>query len=85
MFNINNFLEKFKKLTPPDDDIKEEIIEIISSLFKKEIDKKQIAIKNSVIYIESDPVLKNEIFMKKQFILSKLIERFDKKAPKNIL
>lgn len=84
MFNVNDFLNKFKNLTPPDNEVREKSIEIIKNEIGVDIDKKNISIKNNSIFIKTKPIIKNEIFINKEKILQKLKNEFGDKTPKNI-
>ena len=76
---ITEFLEKFKKILFK----KEEIYKIISqTIFKYthfELEPKFISIKNAIIYIDTTPIVKSEIFVYKNKILFDL----KKEIPEN--
>lgn len=69
---ITGFLEKFKKLLFQ----KEEVYKIIAKTISKHtsflIEPKLIKIKNANIYIQSTPILRSEILIYKNKILSDL-------------
>ncbi len=67
--HITNFLEKFKKLLFQKEEVNNIIKEIITKHVPFEIDPSMIKIKGPTIYIQSSPLLKNEIFIHKQGIL----------------
>jgi len=69
---ISNFLDKFKKLTPPDYLIKVSLFEIVKSELGIELNKENIKVNNFVIFIKEKPIIKNEIYFKKEIILNKL-------------
>ena len=70
--HITGFLEKFKKILFQ----KEEIYKIISAVISKHtsfpIEPKLIKIKNAIIYIQSTPILRSEILVYKNKILTDL-------------
>lgn len=74
MFNIGNFLEKFKNITPPDKYVKEVFITVVKSVVGIEIEKEDLDVRNGVIFISADPIVKNEIFLKKSEIMKNLIK-----------
>jgi hypothetical protein len=85
MFNIDIFLKKFRKLTPPDSYIREIISSVIFNNLKIKINIKKIAIKNNIIYIKEKPVIKNEIFIHKKTILKEIKKKLKNKTFNNIL
>ncbi len=66
MFNLDKFLDKFKKIKPPINYI---IIDIIKNELNVNIKSENILIKNNIIYIKTKPIIKSEVFIKKQKIL----------------
>jgi hypothetical protein len=73
--HINSFLDKFKDILFSKEEIKKVISQIIFEEINKEINLNAIKTKNNLIKIEGSPVLKNEIFIFKQKILSKINEK----------
>ncbi len=70
MFNIADFLEKFKKFDQNKTVRTENIINSVEKIIGIKIDKKNITIKNGVLYIQGSPTLKQEIFLKKENLLT---------------
>ncbi|OGZ04790.1 MAG: hypothetical protein A2648_00770 [Candidatus Lloydbacteria bacterium RIFCSPHIGHO2_01_FULL_41_20] len=79
--HIKNFLNKFLKLDNENRRLKKELIEIININLNLIIRDNQIEISNSNILIKTTPLVKNEIFIKKEGIL----KEFNKKTGKNII
>lgn len=75
MFNIGNFLEKFKNITPPDKFVKEVLIDVVKDIVDIEIEKDNIDVRNGTIFISVDPIIKNEIFLKKSEVMENLKEK----------
>jgi hypothetical protein len=73
--HINSFLDKFKKILFSKEEIKKNINQAIFEIIDKEIEQENIKIKNNIIKIDGSPSLKNEIFIFKQKILSKINEK----------
>ncbi|MBP9701666.1 MAG: hypothetical protein KBD47_01635 [Candidatus Pacebacteria bacterium] len=69
MFNIAQFLEKFKKLGFDKESQKKIIID---SLREMNIPVEDISIKNKVVTVRASSIVKNQIFMKKAKILEKI-------------
>jgi hypothetical protein len=80
--NIGNFLERFANLKPSQNLIKDESAKIIGGLLNMEIKPEDIEERNGVLIFKSaNPVLKNEIFLKKEIILKALKQRLGPKSP----
>ncbi len=85
LLNIGDYLARFKKLKPPADFVKSEIIKIIKDILGADLKATDITCKGGVIYIKSkNPVLKNEIFIKKEKILEALGKKLGTLSPKEI-
>lgn len=69
MFNISGFLEKFKKFDQSKTLQTENIIKSIEKVVGVTVDKKSLVIKNGVLSIHGSPVLRQEIFLKKENLL----------------
>jgi len=85
MFNIGDFLVKFKQLTPPDKEIKEVFCETVFNIIKIKINKNNIDVKNKTIFINENSFVKNEIFLHQNKILEYMKNRLGKNSPKKIL
>ena len=79
MFNISSYLEKFKSIGMQDALLKEKTTTLIQERFGITINKKDITYKNGIMTLKVPPILKTEIFMKKQEFLKLL------SSPANIL
>jgi len=83
--NIGNFLERFANLKPSQNLIKGEAAKIIGGVLDVEINQDDIEERNGILFFKSaNPVLKNEIFLKKEVILEVLKDRLGPKAPNDI-
>ncbi len=61
---------------------------VVDSVFRNtglKIKKEEIEIKNGIIYLNIKPIYKNEIFFKKEKILSYLKEGIGKRSPVDII
>jgi len=72
---ITKFLEKFKKILFQKEEIHKIVVETISKHLSFELESNQIKIKNTFIYIEGSPILKNEVLIHKKEILLELKEK----------
>jgi hypothetical protein len=62
----------------------ESLRSIISETIGIPIKKEDLRIKNNTIFLNAKPIYKNEIFIKKEIILSKLEKTFGKITPYDI-
>ncbi len=85
MFNIDDFLVKFRKITIPDNEIRIYISEVIFDILKLKIEKYNIKISNNSIFIKTDNIIKTEIFLNKNRILNKINNKFINRKINNIL
>ncbi len=70
MDKLSSFLEKFKKFSRPDIVVREKTAEAIKKEIGREINEKDIRVKNGIIFLNIyNSSLKNEIFLKKNKIL----------------
>ena len=83
--NIKGLLERFKKLKPTDTFVKEAFIETLNEVMNVEINKDEITVSGSNIFLNVHPTLKSEIFLKKRAILELLEKKLEKKLVKNII
>ncbi|MBL7045363.1 MAG: hypothetical protein ISR98_02075 [Parcubacteria group bacterium] len=86
MFNISDYLAKFKNITPPDKFVKDELIAVVKEVAGIDIEKSNIDVRNGTIFLSLDPLIKNEIFLKKNEVLESLKEKLKvyKKTVRNI-
>jgi hypothetical protein len=81
MIEIKELLLKFNNILISEGLKKEEIRRIISEEIKIDLKSEDIKIKNGTIFLNIKPIYKNEIFLKKDKIFSKLKESLGKKSP----
>jgi len=74
MFNITDYLSKFNKLTLPDESLRRAVCELLQEELGVALDRKYIKVHNRVIYVTASPVIKNEIFLRKEFFIQKIKE-----------
>lgn len=80
MFDIAKYLEKFKVMSCSRDFIRNSLAEAIKNICHIEIDPKKIDVKNYVARINERPIVKSEIFLKKEKILKSLSEEVREKV-----
>ena len=83
MFEIKDLLGRFSKLLETGEGSKQLVIDVIKDITGILIETKNIKIKNGTIFLNIKPIYKNEIFLKKEKIFSKLKETLGQKAPKD--
>lgn len=69
MFNIAQFLEKFKKIGFDKESQKAIVIDVLKSF---SIPVESVSIKNRVVTVKASSIVKNQIYIKKAVILKKL-------------
>ena len=84
MIEIKDLLLNLRNLLLTEDSKKPLIIDIILKATGLELKKENLEIKGGVLYLIIKPIYKNEIFIKKDEILSQLKQKLDKKAPLEI-
>lgn len=72
MFNISNFFQKFSKIQADSAKSSEKVVTAVKNASGLIIESKDFALNNGVLRFVLNPVIKNEIFMRKQKILSEL-------------
>ena len=72
MLNISKFFQKFQKINSDSAAQKEKIISIVKSVTNLELKPGEINVKESKLYINASPLIRNEIMMYKSKILSEL-------------
>lgn len=85
MIEIKDLLIKFDKILLSEEIKKSSIIKIFKDVIGIDIDPKDVKIKNNIIYLNIKPIYKNEIFIKKELIFSKLNNILGKKAPNKLV
>lgn len=77
---LSPFLEKFKNLRVPKEALVETLIEIILNTTGIKLEKENIRVNKPTVFIKADPMIKGEIFFKKQQILEELEKQFYSKS-----
>lgn len=67
---ISDCLLKFKNLQAPEKAIRTEIIKNIHAITGILLDEGRVKIHNSTIFLEINPLMKNEVFYKKKEIIA---------------
>jgi hypothetical protein len=73
--HIKDYLEKFKIILKEKDENIDLIINVIYQHINFKLNKNNITIKNNIIFIKTSPIIRNEIFIKKQDILNSFKEK----------
>lgn len=77
MFNISQYLEKFKNIGETERSLKEVLARAIKVATNIEIEIKNIIIKNNEAFIKVSPIIKNTIYIKKEQILKLVKEKIN--------
>ena len=81
MIEIKDLLLNFRNILLTEDFKKDLIIKVIHSVVDIQLKREDIKIKNGVLYLNTKPIYKNEIFIKQKEVLSILRQELDRKAP----
>ena len=84
MIEIKDLLLRFNNILLSEESKKEAIKKTINNILGLDIKKEEIEIKNNIIYLNIKPIYKNEIFIKKDKIISELETCLGSKHPKEI-
>jgi len=76
MFNIGEYLEKFRVRYQSRDFLRNSVAEAVKEVCDIEIDSKKIEVKNFVARVNEKSIIKTQIFLKK----IKILEILDKKT-----
>lgn len=82
--HLTQFLERFKRITPPDGVIRNRFVSIVSDMVGGQIDVADVNVVRSTIVLSVPNILKNEIFLRRTEILNQLKSEFGEKAPIDI-
>ncbi|HCY18126.1 MAG: hypothetical protein UR62_C0023G0002 [Candidatus Nomurabacteria bacterium GW2011_GWF2_35_12] len=85
MIEIKGLLLRFSNLLFSEEVKKNSIIDVLHQIVGLQIKPEDVKIKNNVIYLNIKPIYKNEVFLNKNKIFSKLKEKLGKKTPLDIL
>lgn len=81
---IDSYLERLRNITPPDEAVRSSAQKIIAEVAGLKLSKESISLRRGVLYIQAGPVVKSEIFLKKQKIIRRFSESLGKSAPSDI-
>jgi len=84
MIEVKDLLLRVNKLLFSEEIKREAISGVIFQVLKIKVFKDDIKIKNNIIYLSIKPLYKNEIFIKKNQILSELRSVLGNKTPRDI-
>jgi len=79
MFNIAQYLEKFKCIGESEQGLRRALALVISEVVGVSVDIKNIIIKNGEAIIKVSPLVKNSIYIKKEKILKELRKKIEGK------
>lgn len=78
MKSIGSFLSKFNSLTPPDDSVKNAVLTAVQDVVGAPLQKRDLNIKNGVVYVKASSVLKSAIMVNRARILEALFDTLPK-------
>lgn len=76
MFNISDYLERFKTIQIEKTQFKDFVVELIKKELNFDLDRDNVDLKKGIVYLKISPIQKNELFIKKQFLLGEFNKNF---------
>ena len=73
--NIKEFLEKYRAKLSEAEGKQEDVIAIIATITQVTLSPEMFSVERGILILRTSPVIKNELFMYKEKILSALRER----------
>lgn len=68
--HINSFLDKIKNILFKEEESYNIVAQVISKHIASPIDKSNIKIKGTALFIKASPIVKNEVYLHKEGIIS---------------
>jgi uncharacterized membrane protein len=81
---ISSLLKKFTSITPPDESVRKEVVRILESEYNISLDIGDVRVQSGVVYLEVSPLIKTEVVIKKEELLSLLQISLGDSAPRDI-
>lgn len=75
MKELSNYLGKFKRLKPPKRTVQNAFIEAVKEECGISLKQHEIGVHGTSIFLTTNPVIKNEVILKKASLLRKLSEK----------
>ena len=69
---INDLLERYAHLKPPNDTVRKQLVTFIHEECGVEVPYENIRVASGVVYVDAHPSIKNTLFIKKHSILKRL-------------
>jgi hypothetical protein len=85
MIEIKDLLDRWNTALFSEERKKETLARVLGEAIGVSLNTNDVKIQNGTVFLNIKPIYKNEIFLKKDKILSKMEESFGKTSPKNIL
>lgn len=85
MQQISSLLERFKRFSRPNIEIREAVSKAIKSEIGADVPEKEIYVKGGIVYIKThNSILKNELYLKKHRILDLVLNSCGPKSISDI-
>lgn len=78
---IKNYLQKYKKMSPPDGTIQEAVCEVVEAVCDVSLDKDDVHLTKEGAHLDTTPLVRSAILIKKETIMEKLQEKLGDDAP----
>ncbi|MBC8464908.1 MAG: hypothetical protein H8D63_00835 [Parcubacteria group bacterium] len=84
MDHITTLLKKFTSITPPDESVRKEIVRVLESDYNILLNISDVNVQKGVVYLETSPLIKTEVMMRKEAILSNIKKTLSDSTPRDI-
>lgn len=74
MDSLASFLDRFRKLKPPEASVKRAVSGAIRDVVQIEVSEDRVRLARGVVYVDVDPLIKSELFLKRTELLRRANE-----------
>jgi len=81
---ISDLLKRYIGIVPKDVSIKKLFIEEVKNVVGADINQEEVSISNQIIFLKTNSIIKNSVFLNKTILLEKIQKEFGEKVIKEI-
>jgi hypothetical protein len=71
---LASFLDRFRSLKPPQASLKKAVVRALSEVMQVEIPPEKVRLSQGAAFLDVDPLIKSEVFLKKAELLRRVRE-----------
>lgn len=79
MFRIRELFERYKHIQPPESSVRKAVVSVLAQ-YKIIVPERSVRVIGTVVYLDTDPVVKSVVFIHKNKILSEVTESIGKEG-----